>query len=435
MRHRLSRRRFLQSAAVAAAASWAVPLRAGARQPPSERLRVAMIGVAGQGGSDLGEIARAGAEIAVLCDVDEKRAAQARRQFPKAEFVADYRRVADRKDIDAVAVATPDHTHAIPTLLALQAGKHVFCEKPLTHNVAEARRVTETAAKAKRVTQMGTQIHATDNYRRVVELIRSGAIGPVREAHAWVPREWSGGQRPAETPPVPAGLHYDLWLGPAPERPYSPAYLPQRWRGWWDFGGGTLADMGCHLLDLVHWALDLRAPARVAANGPPADADSAPPWLIVHYDHPAAGGRPAVKVHWYSSRQPREHADLLAREKFDMGVLFVGEKGMLLADYSRRKLLPEDRFADFTPPPPSIPKSIGHYKEWVEACKGGGPTTCHFGYAGPLTEAVLLGNVAYRAGTPIEWDAAALKVPNAPQAERFLRREYRSPWGKVMEGA
>jgi predicted dehydrogenase len=399
-----------------------------------------MIGVTGQGGSDLKQIAAAaaaGAEIVALCDVDEDRAAAARKQFPGAAFNVDYRRLFDRTDIDAVAIATPDHSHAIPTLLALQAGKHVFCEKPLAHNVVEVRKVTEAAAKAKRVTQMGTQIHAGDNYRRVVELIRAGAIGAVREAHAWIGREgnpnWLGGEVPTDRPPVPAGLHYDLWLGPAPERPYSPAYVPRRWRGWWDFGGGTLADMGCHYYDLIQWSLGLGAPARVAAEGPPVHPHSAPPWLVVHYDYPASAGRPALKVHWYSHRRPKEYAALIEKEKFASGVLFVGDQGMLLADYTKRKLLPEDRFAGYAPP--AIPKSIGHYKEWVEACKTGGPTTCHFGYAGPLAETVLLGNVAYRAGTPIEWDAPHLRIPNAPHAERFLRREYRAPWGKVIEGA
>jgi predicted dehydrogenase len=436
MTHRLTRRRFLQSAAVAAATPFAARLRADApKPPPSERLRVAMIGVTGQGGYDMGEITRGGAEIAVVCDVDENNIAQARKLHPSAEAVTDYRRIIDRKDIDAVAIGTPDHSHAIPTLLALQAGKHVFCEKPLTHNIAEARKVAQAAAKYKRVTQMGTQIHAQENYHRVVELIRAGAIGPVREAYLWVATRWAGARREARPAPVPPGLHYDLWLGPAPERPYSPAYLPAKWRGWWDFGGGTLADMGCHYYDLVQWSLELGPPARVSAEGPPVDEQAAPRWLIAHYEYPATANRPALKVHWHSSQQPEEYADLLAKEKWGNGVLFIGEKGMLLADYPKHKLLPADKFADYRRPAPSIPKSVGHYKEWVEACKTGGPTTCHFGYAGPLTETVLLGNVAYRAGTPIEWDAPQMRIPNAPPAERFLRREYRAPWGRVIESA
>jgi predicted dehydrogenase len=430
----LSRRRFLQSAAVAAAAPWAGRL--CGETPPSERLRVAMIGVNNQGAHDLNAIAKeGGADIAVLCDVDEKLAAAAHAQFPKAEVVTDFRRIMDLKDIDAVAVATPDHTHVIATLLALQAGKHVFCEKPLTHNVVEARKVAAAAKKYNRVTQMGTQIHAGDNYRRVVELLRAGAIGPVREVYLWVGTNWSGEAKPkpGETPPV--GLHFDLWLGPAAERPYSAAYLPRTWRGWWDFGGGTLADMGCHYYDLAQWALGLTAPARVTAEGPPVDPHCGPSWLTVRYEYPATAARPALTVTWNSSRKPKEHADLLAKQKWGDGALFVGEKGMLLASYTKHKLLPEVQYAGFTPPSPTIPKSVGHYKEWVEACKGNGTTTCPFSYSGPLTETVLLGNVAYRAGTLIEWDAARMKITNAPAAERLLRREYRAGWGKVVEGA
>jgi predicted dehydrogenase len=429
----VSRRGFLQSTAVAATIPFAGRLRGDT--PPSERLRIAMIGTANQAEHDWSNIAAGGPEIAVLCDVDERVTAKARAQFPKAEFVTDFRRIMDRKDIDAVAVATPDHTHVIATLLALQAGKHVFCEKPLTHNIIEARKVAETAKKYNRVTQMGTQIHAGDNYRRVVELIRAGAIGPVREVHLWVGTRWSGDAKPKSGETNPAGLNFDLWLGPSANRPFSAVYLPRTWRGWWDFGGGTLADMGCHYYDLAQWALGLTAPARVTAEGPPADPHTAPPWLTVRYEYPATSVRPALTVTWNSTGKPKEHADLLAKQKWGDGALFVGDKGMLLAAYTKHKLLPDDKFAEFTPPSPTIPKSIGHYKEWVEACKGNGTTTCPFSYAGPLTETVLLGNVAYRAGSPIEWNAAAMRIPNAPAAERFLRREYRGDWGKVVEGA
>jgi predicted dehydrogenase len=427
---RLSRRRFIQSATALAAA----PAFLRGDTPPSERLRVAMIGCGNQAHHDLTHIAAGGAEIAVLCDVDERMTGKAREQFPKAEFVTDFRRVMDRKDVDAVAVGTPDHTHAIATLLALHAGKHVFCEKPLTHNIAEVRKVMAAAKKYDRVTQIGTQIHAEPNYRRVVELVRAGAIGRVREVYCWVGTRWAG-HAPPPTPPVPAGLHYDLWLGPAAERPYSPAYLPASWRGWWDFGGGTLADMGCHHIDLPTWALGLTAPTRVTAEGPPVHPQTAPEWLTVRYEFPAAGDRPGVTLVWNSSRKPKEHAALLTEQKWGDGTLFVGEKGMLLADYGKHKLLPEDQFAGYTRPPQTIPKSIGHYKEWVEACKGNGKTSCPFSYSGPLTETVLLGNVAYRAGTVVEWDANTMKITNAPAAEKFLRREYRGDWGRVIEGA
>ena len=250
----LSRRRFLQSSGAAAiAGGLSVPPRLFADGPPSNQLRVAMIGTGDQAEYDWRNISQGGGHIAVFCDVDDRMTGKARAQFPKAEFVTDFRRVIDRKDIDAVAVATPDHIHAIATLMALQAGKHVFCEKPLTHNVFEARKVAAATKQHNRVTQMGTQIHAGDNYRRVVELIRAGAIGPIREVYLWVGTRWSGDEKPKPGEPVPAGLNFDLWLGPAALRPYAAGYLPAKWRGWWDFGGGTLADMGCHYYDLVQW--------------------------------------------------------------------------------------------------------------------------------------------------------------------------------------
>jgi predicted dehydrogenase len=390
-------------------------------------LHVGIIGVAGQGEYDTNEVAKADAAVVALCDVDEKRTGKAREHFPEAKFYVDFRRLLDQKDLDAVVIATPDHTHAVATMAALKAGLHVYCEKPLTHCVHEARLVAETAAKQKRVTQMGTQIHAGRNYRRVVELVQSGAIGPVREVHVWCAKSWGGRERPKETVPVPPGLHYDLWLGPAPYRPYHPAYLPFRWRGWWDFGGGTLADMACHHMDLPFWALKLDPPTQVHAEGPPPHAETAAQWLIVHYEFPSRERRAAVRLTWYhGGKRPADFADGKLPRWGD-GTLFVGEKGMLLADYNKHKLLPEEHFAGFTPPEPSIPDSIGHHREWVEACKNGGPTTCNFQYAGGLTEAVLLGNVSYRLGKPLTWDAKHLRT-NELDAERYLRHEYRKPW-------
>jgi predicted dehydrogenase len=424
---RISRRRFLQTTA---AAGLSAPLLRGAeprRPAANERLAVGVIGVAGQGEHDWKNIAAGGAEIVAWCDVDENRTGTARKFAPEAKFYTDFRKLIDHKGLDAVLVATPDHTHAVATLAALRAGLHVFCEKPLTHNVYEARLVAETAAKKKRVTQMGTQIHAGDNYRRVVELIRSGAIGTVSECHVWCGKSWGGGDRPKETPDIPKGLHWDLWLGPAPYRPYHPAYVPFNWRGWWDFGGGTLADMACHHMDLPFWALGLRHPTKVSSEGPPLKPETTAKWQIVHYEFPARGDAPAVRLTWYDGgKRPPQFAQGLL-PKWGDGNLFVGTKGMLLADYNKHVLLPEKDFADFKPPRPTIPSSVGHYKEWVEACKTGGPTTCNFTYSGALTEAVLLGNVSYRLGKPIEWDAKNLKA-SEPEAEKFLRAEYRKGW-------
>jgi predicted dehydrogenase len=427
----LSRRHFLLSAAAAGAAGFGIrPSLAFAKRPaPSERLRVGAIGIAGQGFGDVHAIESGGAEIVALCDVHEsrKQVIAQRKRYPKAAFYADYRKMIDAGGLDAVMVATPDHSHALPTLAALRADLHVFCEKPLTHTVEEARLVAETAARHKRVTQMGTQIHSGDNYRRVVELIQADAIGPVREVHVWCAKSWGGGERPKSTPPVPAGLHFDLWLGPAPERPYHPRYLPAEWRRWWDFGGGTLNDMACHYMDLPFWALDLRHPTHVEAEGPRPHVETAPLSLIVRFDFPARGKMPAVKFTWYDGgKRPKllEEKKLVHRGD---GVLFIGDKGMLLTDYGTRKLLPEKDFSDFVPPKPSIPASIGHYKEWVQACKTGGKTTCNFDYSGALSETVLLGTVAHRLGKGFDWDGKTLK-PSEAGAERYIRKEYRKGW-------
>src|SRR5262245_18875416 len=271
MPNRFPRRRFLQAAA--ASAVFGLPaIRAAQKPAPGARLRVGVVGVEAQGRYNWTQAEAAGAEIVALCDVDEDRAAKARAHFPKATFDKDFRKMIERKGLDAVIVATPDHSHAVATLAALRAGLHVYCEKPLAHSVEEARLVAETAAKEKRVTQMGTQIHAGTNYRRVVELVQSGAIGPVGEVHVWVGTVWGGGERPGDKQPVPKGLDWDLWLGPAPHRPYHSTYHPFFWRRWWDFGGGALNDMACHWMDLPFWALKLRHPTRVAAEGTPATA-------------------------------------------------------------------------------------------------------------------------------------------------------------------
>ena len=275
---------------------------------------------------------------------------------------------------------------------------------------------------------MGTQIHATKNYRRVVELVRSGAIGPISECHVWCGKTWSGGERPKETPPVPSTLHWDLWLGAAPERPYHPTYQPKNWRRWWDFGSGTLGDMACHLMDLPFWALELRHPTSVESEGPPVHPETTPHWMVVKYEFPSRGEAPPTKVTWYDGEKRPPQLAESKLPSWDTGVLFVGKKGMLMADYSRRLLFPKDDFRDYKPPEPSIPDSIGHHAEWIAACKTGSPTTCNFDYSGALTESVLLGNVAYRLGQKIEWDAVNLKATNSSNADAYIQREYRKGW-------
>jgi predicted dehydrogenase len=432
---RLNRRRFLQSTAAIGAAGFSATWLRAADKPkekisPNEKLHIAMVGTAAQASYSWGELRNIkNAEIVALCDVHESRTGPARQAFPKATFDVDFRKMLDRKGIDAVVVATPDHVHAPASLAALRSGRHVYCEKPLTHTVYEARLVAETAAKHKRVTQMGTQIHAGSNYRRVVELVQSGAIGPVNEVHVWCGKSWGGGERPTTTPPVPPDLHWDLWLGPAPERPYHPDYMPFIWRKWWDFGSGTLGDMACHYMDLPFWALKLRHPTRVEASGTPLSPETCAVSLTVNYEFPARDDQPAVKLSWYDGGRRPEIFKSGKLPRWGDGVLFVGSKGMLIADYGNHRLLPEKDFAGFKAPEPFIPNSIGHHREWVEACLKGEPTTtCDFHYSGALSEAVLLGNVAYRLGKPLDWDAKALKATNEPDAEKFIRKEYRKGW-------
>ena len=393
---------------------------------PNEKLNIGIIGTAGRAEANIGGVSHQ--NIVAVCDIDDLLLGKMSDRFPAAKTYNDFRKLLDQEGIDAVVVSTADHVHAVASVMAMKRGKHVYCEKPLSHSVYEARVVAETAAKAKVATQMGTQIHATDNYRRVVELVRSGAIGPVGECHVWCGKTWSGGERPKDTPPVPKSLHWDLWIGPAPERPYSPIYQPANWRRWWDFGSGTLGDMACHYMDLPFWALALKHPTAVAAEGPPVHPETTPEWMIVRYEFPARGDQPPVKLSWYDGgKRPALFAEGKLPRWGD-GVLFIGDKGMLIADYSNHRLLPEADFKDFKPPEPTIPNSTGHYHEWITACKTGSPTTCNFAYSGALTETVLLGNVAYRTGKKLAWDAAGLHASNCPDADPYLRREYRKGW-------
>lgn len=434
----LNRRQFLRrSLTVGTGLAAAGPALLRSRAAAGGKLNVGFVGVANQAAANLGEVARLAdaVNVAALCDVDERFLAQAHTKHPDARTYKDFRRLLEQPDLDAVVVSTPDHTHAVAVAAALHSGRHVYCEKPLTRTVSECRAIRALAAKQRRVTQLGTQIHAGGNYRRVVELIQGGVIGAVAEVHVWVGASYGGKDRPTAVVPVPAELDWDLWLGPVPFRDYHPDYAPFAWRNWWAFGGGTLADFGCHYMDLPHWALDLRLPAWVEPmDGPAVHAESPPPWAIVRYGYPGrtAGGRtlPPVTLTWYhGGKQPGSPLlDDEQREYFKSGVLFIGEKGNLLADYGRRQLLPEDRFKDFQAPAPTIPDSIGHHKEWIEAIRNGGPTTCNFDYSGCLTEAALLGNVAFRAGRRLEWDGVAGRVNGFAGAAPFIEHTYRSGW-------
>ncbi len=427
MSHRISRRDFVRTAA-GGAGFWIAGRQAGFGQEksPNAKLNVASIGVGGRG---FASVEGCKAEtIVALCDVDQKRLEEAGKKYPDARRYADYRKMLEEMapKIDAVTVGTPDHHHASAGVMAMKLGKHVYCEKPLAHSVVEARLMAETAANMKVVTQMGNQLHSTENVIRPVELLQAGVIGSVKEVHSWSDKFFAPGDRPKETPPVPANLDWDLWLGPAPERPYHPKYVPFHWRGWWDFGTANLGDMACHILDPIVWGLKLGAVAAVEAEGPAPHPESGPAWRIVRYEF--VGG---VKLTWYDGgrRPPAElHPGVTLP---DQGSLVVGEKGTLLLLHGRgHKLLPESKFADFKEPAPVLarPEGHDHHKDWIRAIKTGGQAGSHFGYAQVLAEIPLLGNVAYRAQARIEWDAANLKAKNCPEADRFLRREPRKGW-------
>jgi predicted dehydrogenase len=441
-----SRRQFLTQAAAAGIVTLSAPAIVSGRNL-NDKLNLAIIGSGGRGADNLRSVSSE--NIVILCDVNESNLNSAAERHPNASKIVDFRKVYDRaKEFDAVVISTAEHTHAFATLPALQLGKHVYCEKPLTHNIWEARVIREAAAKTKVATQMGTQIHAGENYRRVVELIQTGAIGAVTEVHVWVGRAWglhrseeeakAAGDivfvqnRPATSEPVPPNLNWDLWLGPAPARPFNNVYLPgPKWYRWWDFGNGTMSDLGSHWIDLPFWALKLGSPSTIEAAGPAPHPEIAPASMQVTYQYGQRGTLPPLQLTWYQgSNKPKIWKDA-GIPQWNSGVLFIGDKGMLLADYGKHSLLPEARFADFKRPDPFIPKSLGHHAEWINACKTGAPTTCNFEYAGWLTEANHLGNVAFRAGKKLEWDARTLRATNAQEIEPLIHRKYRKGWKLV----
>ena len=454
----------------------------------NERFTLAGIGVGGKGAGEVRDLTQAGGTFVALCDVDGDRAGDTFRQFPDAKRYTDFRVMLEKeKNIDAVTVSTPDHTHAVASLLAMSLGKHVYCQKPLTHSIHEARVMTRAAKYYGVATQMGNQAHAGEPIRRAVELVRAGVIGAVREVHAWTNRPiWPQGQKAlAERRRLadsvkPSGLDWDLWLGPAPLRKYSACYVPFKWRGWWDFGTGALGDMACHIMDMPYWALNLGAPLSVEAESGGLTNETGPDWSTITYrfaPRSAAGGsilgssswpkpeveQPAVKYVWYDGTKegkPNVPTNLLERavegapatpattpaaarsnrrrrsprgvgDPRGWDVILVGDKGMMLFRRSSTDWIvtPARRLEEFASVPFTIRRVSNEDAEWIEACKGGPKALSNFNYSGPLTEMVLLGNLAVRLGERIEWDTKTLKATNTPEAERLIRPSYRAGWG------
>jgi len=426
-----SRRTFLMGAALglSGCASTSTVLAASSSQPSAnEKLNIAGIGVGGQGASDLKNCEAH--NIVALCDVDWVRASQTFKRYPNAKKYKDFRVMLDKeKDIDAVIVATPDHVHAFAAMAAIQLGKHVYCEKPLTHSVEEARQLAAAAREAKVATQMGNSGQASESVRVAREYINSGAIGKPREVHVWTDRPiWPQGiKRPSETQPIPKTLDWDLWLGPAPERPYNRAYLPFKWRGWWDFGTGALGDIGCHAFHPIFRVLDLGHPVSVEACSSDKNEvgdETFPLASIVRYVFPATDKRPSIELTWYDGGlRPARPAELDGgRSLEDNGTLYIGDEGKMLGHVP----IPDARRKELGQPPKTEPRSPGHFEEWFQACKGGEPAGANFDMAGLVTEVVLLGNVALRAGKHILWDGN--QITNVPEANELLSREYRSGW-------
>ncbi len=439
-----TRRRFLRTILATGTAPLIVPrhlIAQSGQTPPSEKLATAHIGVGGQGGGNLGEIGSFGeVEVVALCDIDQGRLDGAAGKFPKARKHKDWRRMLDsQKDFDAVVISTPDHHHALASLASMQLGKHIYVEKPLAHTIEEARKMKEMAAKMKVVTQMGNNGHGGEGLRLWKEYYDAGAIGRIKEAHVWTDRQggwWDtqGTKRPTDTPSVPAGVDWDTWIGPAPMRPYHPAYHPFKWRGWWDFGCGALGDMAVHNADPVFYALGLGAPDWVEAETSESNNDSFPAWNIVRYHFAAEGERPAFTCTWYDGGKLPDKVPFLeeGRKLADNGCLLVGDKAALMsgshADAPR--LVPETAMKEFPRPKATIPRSPGHRIEWVRAAIAGKPEDAKSGfwYSAPFTEALLTGLLAVRFQKRIEWDAAGMRAKNCPEADALIRKAYREGW-------
>jgi predicted dehydrogenase len=445
----ITRRSFLRTAGVASAGSLAFPaiLRSAHGDMLNNKLNIACIGVGGRG--RMGAVAEAETENRVaFCDVDDASAAATYKKYPSVPRFRDYRKMFDElgKGIDAVAISTPDHMHFPIAMTALALGKHVFCEKPLAHTVEEARRIRAFAAQQKVATQMGNQGHAGEPIRIIKEWIDAGLLGDVTEVHSWTNRPghvWPQGttaSKPVDhskfIPVVPPTLDWDLWQGVAQPTAYDPAYLPGKWRGFWEYGTGALGDMGCHLLDGAHWALRLDAPKRFAAIGALHNDVTGPAACMVTFEFPARGTLVPLVLKWYEGglRPPIRGFFDSGRDFPDNGTLFIGSKAIAFATSHFRSvtILPSSKMLELKPslPPKTIPRiKGGYFAEWIRACKGGPAAGSNFDVAARLTELCLLSNVAVRAQRPLEWDAAAMKVTNFPEANQYLAKQYRPGFG------
>ncbi len=424
MSQKFTRRDALKTAAVGA--GWWFALGAPslrAETSPNEKLNLACIGVGGRGGDNVGALKRQ--NYVAFCDVDSSRAGKTLEQYPSVKLFTDFRKMFDEieNQIDGVVVSTPDHTHYHPSMRALAMGKHLYCEKPMAHSVWETREMTRLAAEKKVATQLGVQRHTLDNMHRSVEIVKSGALGKVTEVHSWMNGDRGMPSIPTDTPPVPAHLDWDLWIGPATMRPYHPSICPYGWRFWWDYGTGETGNFGCHILDIPFWALDLKYPNRVEGSGPEPHALTTPKSMTTRLDFAEQG----VVLYWYHAKSGPPILKELGLEEKGMNTLFIGTEGMLLTGFGTRKLYPEEKFANFKLTP-SIPKSPGFHQEWINACKGGPPATCNFAYSGPLTETVLLANVAYRAQGSFDWDAATLTASGNSAAASQIVPVFRKGW-------
>jgi predicted dehydrogenase len=436
MRRRAHRRTFLKTTAATGVGFWvSAGLSAQESKSPNERIRFACIGIGGKGASDSRNASNNG-DIVAICDIDETRLENAAKErFPKAQKFVDYRKMFDEMagSIDAVTVSTPDHTHAPAAAMAMNHGKHVYCQKPMTHSIYEARMLAQIAREKKVVTQMGNQGTSEPGLRKAAALLRAGVLGKVSEVHVWTNRPiWPQGAPRPEPETPPKGVNWELFLGPAPFRPYSKAYHPFSWRGWWDFGTGALGDMACHTMNMPFMGLDLREPISVEAETSENNRDSYPARSKIKYEFAATSNRPALILYWYDGGNLPSKEVMGDKNADGSGCLIVGEKGKLYSpdDYGRKY----EFLGDITEPTVEFRQPAGmggvdgvHFKEFADAIRGGEPTVSNFpDYAGPLTETVLLGNLAVWAGKKIEWDAKNMKATNAPEVEPIIRPEYRA---------